>query len=177
MIKFDFHFILALFVSLHFCFDTCAQTDIKTKIKYGAHTSAIGQIKAKIISPVSVSSDNDLRFGMIVTNNHGDVTIDESGNRTTTGPGLATSGYSAGSIRLKGPRAQAISVDIPEVYIYNNEDKALSIHSFTTNYDNSKLITLDPMTGDANIDVGASLNISDSKNGAHTGIYRVQTSY
>lgn len=156
-----------------------AVDNVKTKMKYGAERSAIGQIKATIVAPVSATSSNDLRFGMIVKNNAGDVTVDEEGNRTTTGPGLATSGYSAGSIQLRGPRAQAVSVDIPEAHIYDNADNTVNVHSFTTNQDNSKLITLDAQNGKADIDVGASLNISDTdtQGGARMGVYRVQTSY
>ena len=156
-----------------------ADDNVKTKRKYGAELSAIGQIKATIVAPVSASSSNDLRFGMIVKNNAGDVTVDEEGNRTTTGPGLATSGYSAGSIQLSGPRAQAVSVDIPEAHIYDNADNTVNVHSFTTNQDSSKLITLDAQNGKADIDVGASLNISDTdtQGGARMGVYRVQTSY
>ena len=54
-----------------------ADDNVKTKRKYGAELSAIGQIKATIVAPVSASSSNDLRFGMIVKNNAGDVTVDE----------------------------------------------------------------------------------------------------
>lgn len=155
-----------------------ADDNVKTKRKYGAERSAIGQIKATIVAPVSATTSNDLRFGMIVKNNAGDVTVDEEGNRTTTGPGLATSGYSAGSIRLKGPRAQAVSVDIPEAHIYDNDDNSINVHSFTTSTDSDKLITLGSQDGKADINVGATLNVSDTaKSGVRSGVYRIQTSY
>ncbi len=160
-------------------FSVLAEDNVKTQQNYGHELSTIGRVRATIVAPVSATTSNDLRFGMIVKNNAGDVTVDEEGNRTTTGPGLATSGYSAGSIRLRGPRAQAVSVDIPEAHIYDNADNTVNVHSFTTNQDNSKLITLDAQNGKADIDVGASLNISDTdtQGGARMGVYRVQTSY
>lgn len=155
-----------------------ADDNVKTKRKYGAERSAIGQIKATIVAPVSATTSNDLRFGMFVKNNAGDVTVDEEGNRTTTGPGLATSGYSAGSIRLKGPRAQAVSVDIPGAHIYDNDDNSINVHSFTTSTDSDKLITLGSQDGKADINVGATLNVSDTaKSGVRSGVYRIQTSY
>ena len=106
-------------------FDAKAVDKVKTRQKYGAELSATGEIYAKIVAPVAATSSNDLRFGTIVTNNAGDVTVDEEGNRTTTGPGLATSGYSSGAIHLSGPRAQAVSVAIPGAHIYDNDDKRL----------------------------------------------------
>ena len=54
-------------------------------------TTATGRVSATIVAPVSAESANDLTFGMMVKNNQGKVTVDEDGNRTTTGPGLATS--------------------------------------------------------------------------------------
>lgn len=179
MIHYERIFLLGLSLVICCFSDVLAIDNVKTKKKYGAERSAIGQIKATIVAPVAATSSNDLRFGMIVKDNAGNVTIDEEGNRTTTGPGLATSGYSAGSIRLRGPRAQAVSVDIPEAHIYDNADNTVNVHSFTTNQDNSKLITLDAQNGKADIDVGASLNISDTdtQGGARMGVYRVQTSY
>lgn len=159
-------------------FDAKAVDKVKTRQKYGAELSATGEIYAKIVAPVAATSSNDLRFGTIVTNNAGDVTVDEEGNRTTTGPGLATSGYSSGAIHLSGPRAQAVSVDIPNVHIYDNEDKALNIHSFTTSTDSDKLITLGSQDGKVDINVGATLNVSDTaKKGIRSGVYRIQTSY
>lgn len=155
-----------------------ADDNVKTKRKYGAELSAIGQIKATIVAPVSASSSNDLRFGMIVKNNAGDVTVDEEGNRTTTGPGLATSGYSSGAIHLSGPRAQAVSVAIPGAHIYDNDDNSINVHSFTTSADSDKLITLGSQDGKADINVGATLNVSDTaKSGIRSGVYRIQTSY
>lgn len=155
-----------------------ADDNVKTKRKYGAELSAIGQIKATIVAPVSASSSNDLRFGMIVKNNAGDVTVDEEGNRTTTGPGLATSGYSSGAIHLSGPRAQAVSVAIPGAHIYDNDDNSINVHSFTTSADSDKLITLGSQDGKADINVGATLNVSDTaKSGVRSGVYRIQTSY
>lgn len=155
-----------------------ADDNVKTKRKYGAERSAIGQIKATIVAPVSASSSNDLRFGMIVKNNAGDVTVDEEGNRTTTGPGLATSGYSSGAIHLSGPRAQAVSVAIPGAHIYDNDDNSINVHSFTTSTDSDKLITLGSQDGKADINVGATLNVSDTaKSGVRSGVYRIQTSY
>lgn len=155
-----------------------ADDNVKTKRKYGAERSAIGQIKATIVAPVSASSSNDLRFGMIVKNNAGDVTVDEEGNRTTTGPGLATSGYSSGAIHLSGPRAQAVSVAIPGAHIYDNDDNSINVHSFTTSADSDKLITLGSQDGKADINVGATLNVSDTaKSGIRSGVYRIQTSY
>ena len=155
-----------------------ADDNVKTKRKYGAERSAIGQIKATIVAPVSASSSNDLRFGMIVKNNAGDVTVDDEGNRTTTGPGLATSGYSSGAIHLSGPRAQAVSVAIPGAHIYDNDDNSINVHSFTTSTDSDKLITLGSQDGKADINVGATLNVSDTaKSGVRSGVYRIQTSY
>lgn len=155
-----------------------AVDNVKTKMKYGAERSAMGQIKATIVAPVSATSSNDLRFGMIVKNNAGDVTVDEEGNRTTTGPGLATSGYSSGAIHLSGPRAQAVSVAIPGAHIYDNDDNSINVHSFTTSADSDKLITLGSQDGKADINVGATLNVSDTaKSGIRSGVYRIQTSY
>lgn len=155
-----------------------ADDNVKTKRKYGAERSAIGQIKATIVAPVSATTSNDLRFGMIVKNNAGDVTVDEEGNRTTTGPGLATSGYSSGAIHLSGPRAQAVSVAIPGAHIYDNDDNSINVHSFTTSADSDKLITLGSQDGKADINVGATLNVSDTaKSGIRSGVYRIQTSY
>ena len=178
MMRFKFVCILTLggfFILLSNAF---ADDNVKTKRKYGAERSAIGQIKATIVAPVSASSSNDLRFGMIVKNNAGDVTVDEEGNRTTTGPGLATSGYSSGAIHLSGPRAQAVSVAIPGAHIYDNDDNSINVHSFTTSTDSDKLITLGSQDGKADINVGATLNVSDTaKSGVRSGVYRIQTSY
>lgn len=159
-------------------FDAKAVDKVKTRQKYGAELSATGEIYAKIVAPVAATSSNDLRFGTIVTNNAGDVTVDEEGNRTTTGPGLATSGYSSGAIHLSGPRAQAVSVAIPGAHIYDNDDNSINVHSFTTSADSDKLITLGSQDGKADINIGATLNVSDTaKSGVRSGVYRIQTSY
>lgn len=115
----------------------------------------------------------------MVKNNQGKVTVDEDGNRTTTGPGLATSSYSAGSVKLKGPKAQAVTVDIPDARIYNNEDKSIDIHSFTTDAGKGNIVALDRQNGEARVDVGATLNIKDkeTQGGSRNGFYILQTSY
>ena len=141
--------------------------------------TATGRVSATIVAPVSAESANDLTFGMMVKNNQGKVTVDEDGNRTTTGPGLATSSYSAGSVKLKGPKAQAVTVDIPDVRIYNNEDKSIDIHSFTTDAGKGYIVALDRQNGEARVDVGATLNIKDkeTQGGSRNGVYILQTSY
>lgn len=142
-------------------------------------TTATGRVSATIVAPVSAESANDLTFGMMVKNNQGKVTVDENGNRTTTGPGLATSSYSAGSVKLKGPKAQAVTVDIPDARIYNNEDKSIDIHSFTTDAGKGNVVALDRQNGEATVDVGATLNIKDkeTQGGSRNGVYILQTSY
>lgn len=178
MIHYERIFLLGLSLVICCFSDVLAIDNVKTKKKYGAERSAIGQIKATIVAPVSATTSNDLRFGMIVKNNAGDVTVDEEGNRTTTGPGLATSGYSSGAIHLSGPRAQAVSVAIPGAHIYDNDDNSINVHSFTTSADSDKLITLGSQDGKADINVGATLNVSDTaKSGIRSGVYRIQTSY
>lgn len=101
------------------------------------------------------------------------------GNRTTTGPGLATSSYSAGSVKLKGPKAQAVTVNIPDARIYDNEDKSIDIHSFTTDAGKGNIVALDRQNGEATVDVGATLNIKDkeTQGGNRNGVYILQTSY
>ena len=96
---------------------------------------------------------------------------------TTTGPGLATSSYSAGSVKLKGPKAQAVTVDIPDARIYNNEDKSIDIHSFTTDAGKGNIVALDRQNGEATVDVGATLNIKDkeTQGGNRNGVYIMQT--
>lgn len=159
-------------------FSVLAADNVKTQQNYGHELSTIGRVRATIVAPVSATTSNDLRFGMIVKNNAGDVTVDEEGNRTTTGPGLATSGYSSGAIHLSGPRAQAVSVAIPGAHIYDNDDNSINVHSFTTSADSDKLITLGSQDGKADINVGATLNVSDTaKSGIRSGVYRIQTSY
>ncbi len=159
-------------------FSVLAADNVKTQQNYGHELSTIGRVRATIVAPVSATASNDLRFGMIVKNNAGDVTVDEEGNRTTTGPGLATSGYSSGAIHLSGPRAQAVSVAIPGAHIYDNDDNSINVHSFTTSADSDKLITLGSQDGKADINVGATLNVSDTaKSGIRSGVYRIQTSY
>lgn len=142
-------------------------------------TTATGRVSATIVALVSAESANDLTFGMMVKNNQGKVTVDEDGNRTTTGPGLATSSYSAGSVKLKGPKAQAVTVDIPDARIYNNEDKSIDIHSFTTDAGKGNIVALDRQNGEATVDVGATLNIKnkETQGGSRNGVYILQTSY
>ena len=156
----------------------------RSRTKAGAagnkiETTATGRVSATIVAPVSAESANDLTFGMMVKNNQGKVTVDEDGNRTTTGPGLATSSYSAGSVKLKGPKAQAVTVDIPDARIYNNEDKSIDIHSFTTDAGKGNIVALDRQNGEATVDVGATLNIKDkeTQGGSRNGVYILQTSY
>ena len=98
---------------------------------------------------------------------------------TTTGPGLATSSYSAGSVKLKGPKAQAGTVNIPDARIYDNEDKSIDIHSFTTDAGKGNIVALDRQNGEATVDVGATLNIKDkeTQGGSRNGVYILQTSY
>ncbi len=142
-------------------------------------TTAIGQVKATIVAPVSAESANDLTFGMLVKDNEGKVTVDENGKRTTTGPGLATSSYSSGSVKLKGPKAQAVTLNIPEARVYDNEDKTIDVHSFTTDAGKDGIIALDKQNGESTVGVGATLNIKDkeAQGGSRKGVYILQTSY
>lgn len=145
--------------------------------QFGRETTAIGTVQATIVAPVSAESASDLSFGTVVKNNSGEVTIDRSGNRTSKGPALTDNTHSAGSVMISGPRAQAVTVDIPEARIYNNADKSVDVHTFTTN--KGKATVLGAKDGKATIGVGATLNIKDSKTqgGTRKGTYVIQTSY
>lgn len=139
--------------------------------------SATGQVYATIVSPVSAKVSKELTFGMLVHNRTRAVTLDTRGNRSSTGPGLATSKPTAGSVQFNGPRGHFVAVNVSDSKILDNENGALEFIPDVP--DKGKVLALDNKKGEAGLNIGGTLRLNDSNvsGGTRRGFYVVQASY
>ncbi|MBE6462143.1 MAG: DUF4402 domain-containing protein [Alphaproteobacteria bacterium] len=136
---------------------------------------ATGKAYATIVEPVSASAMRNLDFGMLTTKESGKVTLDENNERTTTGPGLATSKPLCGIIKLKGPKSQMVNIDIPNSYIIGSANKNARFEPDITKGGESYNLG----NGEVNLRVGGTLHLDKDglELGTHKGVYVVQASY
>lgn len=136
--------------------------------------TATGRAYATIVAPVSAKVSQEMTFGMLVHNRTGEVTLDANGNRSSTGPGLATSKPAAGSVQFNGPRGHLVAVNISDSDILDNENRALQFIP-----DKGKVFALDSQSGKADLKIGGTLRLNDSNvsGGTRRGFYVVQASY
>lgn len=136
---------------------------------------ATGKAYATIVEPMSAKSIRNLSFGMLTTKESGKVTIDENNERTTTGPGLATSKPLCGIVTLKGPKSQMVNIDIPNSYIIGNANK--HAHFEPKIAKGGQMHNLG--NGEVNLRIGGTLHLNNDgiETGSHKGVYVVQASY
>ncbi|MBQ2884078.1 MAG: DUF4402 domain-containing protein [Alphaproteobacteria bacterium] len=143
---------------------------------HGYQRTAIANVSATIVSPVSAEISQDLDLGMIQARNKGFVSIDKNNQRHAEGLGLATSKPSSGVITLSGPNGQVVTVNVPEVRFHGEINKIAEFKP-SVSYD-GRAIALNSNDGKAEIRVGGTLKLNDiPESGNHKGYYVMQMSY
>lgn len=144
-----------------------------------AEESATGNIKAKIVSPVSITQQGEgLDFGtMIAPADAATVTIASSGSRSSSKPEIlvGTNEGAAGIFEITGADSQSVTVTLPDSATLNgSESGEMTVNTFTSS--KGTAFTLDG--GTATMNVGATLNVGASQpEGDYTGTYEIKVSY
>lgn len=143
-----------------------------------ASNTATANASASIVTPISISSSGDLKFGQIVASaTQGTVVLTPAGSATSTG-GVTVgnaSGRSAAIFTVSGNPNSTYAVTLPQspVTITSATDATMTVDTFTS----SGTGTLDG-SGTETITVGATLNVGASQNaGDYTGQFSVSVAY
>ncbi len=144
--------------------------------KYGYQRSAMANVSATIVRPVSAEVRQDLDLGMLQARSKGFVSIDKNNQRYAEGLELATSKPHTGVVNISGPSGQMVTVNVPEVRFHGNIDKIAEFKPSVSH--NGRAIALNSSDGKAEIRIGGILKLNDvPESGAHKGYYIVQMSY
>lgn len=144
-----------------------------------AEATGNGTVTAKIVAPVSITQDQGLDFGtMISPSSATTVTIAASnGARSSTDDSIlvGTSEGAAGSFEITGADGQSVNVTLPsQVRLTGTPDGEMTVDNFVSN--KGTTFTLDG--GSAIMQVGADLNVGASQaEGDYSGSYEVTVSY
>ncbi len=155
--------------------DTFAVNLVKSPLRGSASVVVTGKAYATIIEPMSAAATRDLSFGMLTNKESGKVTLDENNERTTTGPGLATSKPLCGIIKLKGPKSQMVNIDIPNSYIIGSANKNARFEPKIKKGGEPHNLG----NGEVDLRIGGTLHLNNEglELGSHKGVYIVQASY
>ncbi len=137
--------------------------------------SEIGRASATIVEAVSMEAVKDISFGILINKKSGKVTLNKDNVRTSTGPGLASSEYSYGVVKIKGPKEHMVTVNIPETYILGDSARNTRFEPIISKGGETHSLT----NGEINFKIAGTLHFNKTgiKKGHHNGYYVVQTSY
>lgn len=148
-----------------------------------AEATGEGTVTAKIVAPVSITQDQGLDFGtMISPSSATTVTIAASnGARTSTNDSIlvGTSEGAAGRFEITGADGQSVDVTLPsQVTLSNSSDGEMTVNNFSVYNGNNGETTFNLTGTSATMNVGATLNVgADQAQGTYTGSYTVTVSY
>lgn len=144
---------------------------------FAAEATGTGNISAKIVEPVTISENGTgLNFG-IMLNSEQTVTVDTTGNRTSTVSSALVNGITpqAGKFNVTGPANQELTIGTNSSAIVSSGSNNMTVSNFVTSP--SGTLTLSD-SGAGDIAVGADLTVpSKQAAGEYTGTYTITLSY
>ena len=146
---------------------------------WAAQATGTGNIRAKIVAPVTVTETQGLDFGTILapTDSAKKVTISTAGSRSDSGSGIlvGTNKGKAGLFNVTGAENQSMKINVPSSATLTGTGGAtMTVNTFVTD-PNDNLI-LSGTSGQ--IKVGADLTVNKEQAvGDYTGTYTVTVSY
>jgi hypothetical protein len=153
-----------------------------------AATTATGTATAEVLSTLTVTPVDDLRFGQIAANGGGTVVIpaDSAQAITTTGTLVSTGTRGASSFTVEGNRgvrvqlsALAVTSDLTWQGVWGGPGAAptMGLSALTSHWDNN-IDVLDATTGDATVYVGGTLTVGASQEpGLYEGTFSFSVEY
>lgn len=146
---------------------------------WAAEATGTGNIRAKIVAPVTVTETQGLDFGTILapTDSAKKVTISTDGSRSDDGSGILvnTNIGKAGLFNVTGAEKQSMKINVPSsATLTGTGSDKMTVDNFVTEPANN--LTLSGTSGQ--IKVGADLTVSQGQaEGDYTGTYTVTVSY
>ena len=141
-----------------------------------AEESATGNIKAKIVAPVSISEQDSLDFGTMIapTYTSKKVTIATNGTRSGDSSILVGNGGQAGLFNVTGADRQSMTISVTDSTTLTGAGDPMTVNNFVT--EPASTLTLTGTSGQ--IKVGADLTVGQGQaEGDYTGTYEVTVSY
>ena len=142
-----------------------------------APAEGVGTVSANVVSALSVEQSKELNFGTILPE-AGVISIDFSGNRTSTGSNLVDDSAnppSYGEMMVYGPVSQVVYVENIQNTVLNSGGNSMNVTNFQTNPSGN--ITLTSLDGTP-VKVGAQLTVAtDQPDGDYTGTYTLTVTY
>ena len=141
-----------------------------------AEESATGNIKAKIVAPVSISEQEALDFGTMIapTDTSKKVTIATNGTRSGDSSILVGNGGKAGLFNVTGADRQSMTISVTDSTTLTGAGDPMTVNNFVT--EPASTLTLTGTSGQ--IKVGADLTVGQGQaEGDYTGTYEVTVSY
>lgn len=141
-----------------------------------AEESATGNIKAKIVAPVSISEQDSLDFGTMIapTDTSKTVTIATNGTRSGDSSILVGNGGQAGLFNVTGEDSQSMTISVTDSTTLTGAGDPMTVNNFVT--EPASTLTLTGTRGQ--IKVGADLTVGQGQDaGEYTGTYKITVSY
>lgn len=147
-----------------------------SSVAQAAEESATGNIKAKIVAPVSISEQDSLDFGTMIapTDTSKTVTIATNGTRSGDSSILVGNGGQAGLFNVKGADSQSMTISVTDSTTLTGAGDPMTVDNFVT--EPASTLTLTGTSGQ--IKVGADLTVGQGQDaGEYTGTYKITVSY
>jgi hypothetical protein len=128
-----------------------------------AQASATANASATIVTPISISKNNDMNFGNVATNGSvGTVVLAAGGTRTITGGVTlpATSGtVAAASFAVAGSGSYTYAITLPASVVIASGANQMTVDTFTSSPVSAGILS----SGAQTLTVGATLNLAASQ--------------
>ncbi len=136
-----------------------------------------GTVSANVVSALSVDELKSLSFGTLLPE-AGTVSVDFSGNRTSTGANLvddSTNPPSSGEMIIYGPVSQVVHIESIQNIVITSGGNSMNVSNFQTNPSGN--VTLTSLDG-TSVKVSAQLSVAtDQPEGDYTGTYTMTVTY
>lgn len=148
-------------------------------VSFAQSASATGSVR--LLTPITIVKNLDLRFGSVLTNNAAGTVVIGTSSATDRTMGTYTDlttgadAYGAAKFTVSGTKSQKFAVTLPTSLQLTGPGAALTVNEFTTDFPTGG--TLDE-TGTKIILVGATLTIpANQEGGVYSGTFNVTVAY
>lgn len=145
--------------------------------------TAVGNISAEIVQPISLSVSQDLNFGRATVGLAGTVVVTPGNVRSQTGGVslIAGGGEQNGIIKITAASALPIDLSVTATkYVVSAGTKTMQVDNFQlkTNAGGTKTVLTLAATTKATVPLGATLNVGAAQTaGVYTGTFTVAAAY